>query len=100
MVLAECALVAAMVGDLELCLDWGSPAASLARELDVSIATDLLYEVVAIVLPYCGTRAVWELLPQLSRLNRTTDLEDEAEQKRTRRGPGTPGSDSLRTATG
>ena len=80
-VLAECALVAAMVGELELCLDWGSPAASLARELDVSIAADLLYEVVAIVLPYSDTRAVRELLPQLTRLNRTVDLEDEAEQK-------------------
>ena len=80
-VLAECALAAAMVGELELCLDWGSSAATLARELDVSIAADLLYEVVSLVLPYSDTRAVRELLPQLTRLNRTADLEDEMEQK-------------------
>ena len=80
-VLAECALVAAMVGDLELCLDWGSAAATLTRDLDVSIAADLLYEVVPIVLPYSDTRAVRELLPQLTRLNRTVDLEDEATQR-------------------
>jgi len=49
--------------------------------LDVSIAADILYEIVSIVLPYCDTRTVRELLPQLTRLNRTVDLEDEAEQK-------------------
>ena len=81
-VLAECALVAAMIGDLELCLDWGSPAASLAREMETSIAADLLYEIVPIILPYSDTRAVRELLPQLTRLNRTADLEDEVDQNR------------------
>jgi len=80
-VLAECALVAAMAGELDLCLDYGSAAATLTRELDVSLAADLLYEIVPIVLPYSDTRAVRELLPQLTRLNRTADLEDEAAQK-------------------
>ena len=80
-VLAESALVAAMVDELDLCLDYGSAAATLTRDLDVSIAADLLYEVVPILLPYSDTRSVRELLPQLTRLNRTADLEDEAEQR-------------------
>ena len=80
-VLAECALVAALVGELELCLDYGSAAAALTREMDVSVAADILYEVVPLVLPYSDTRAVRELLPQLTRLHRTADLEDEVEQK-------------------
>ena len=75
-VLAECALVAAMVGELELCLDWGGSAATLAREMDVSVAADVLYEIVPVVLPYSDTRAVRELLPQLTRVRRTGDLED------------------------
>ena len=79
-VLAEAALTAAIVGELELCLDYGSAAATLAREMDVSVATDLLYEVVSIVLPYSDTRAVRELLPQLTRLTRTTDLGTELER--------------------
>jgi hypothetical protein len=48
--------------------------------MDVSIAADILYEVVPRVLPYFDTRTVRELLPQLTRLNRTADLEHEAEQ--------------------
>jgi hypothetical protein len=76
-VLAEAALTAAIVGELELCLDYGSSAATLTRDMDVSVAADLLYEVVPIVLPYSDTRAVRELLPQLTRLTRTADLEDE-----------------------
>jgi len=80
-VLAEAALVAAKVNELDLCLDYGSSAAELAREMDVSIAADLLYQVVPLILPYSDTRAVRELLPQLTRLNRTADLEDEVEQK-------------------
>ena len=80
-VLAELALTAALVGELQLCLDHGSEAATLTREMDVSVAADLLHEVVPIVLPYSDTRAVRELLPQLTRLTRTTDLENEAEQK-------------------
>ena len=79
-VLAECALVAAIVGELDLCLDYGSAAATLTRELDVSFAADLLYEIVPILLPYSDTRAVRELLPHLTRLNRTAELEIEAEQ--------------------
>ena len=78
-VLAECALAAAMVGELELCLDYGSSAAALTRDLDVSVAADLLYQIVPIVLPYSDTRSVRELLPQLTRLNRAIDLEHEAE---------------------
>jgi hypothetical protein len=76
-VLAEAALTAAIIGELELCLDYGSAAAQLTREMNVSIAADLLYEVVPLVLPYSDTRAVRELLPELTRLNRTADLEDE-----------------------
>ena len=80
-VLAEAALATASVGEHQLCLEYGSLAATLTRELDVSIAADILYEIVQIVLPYSDTRAVRELLPQLTRLNRTTDLEDEAKHK-------------------
>jgi len=53
------------------------------RDLDVSIAADVPYEIVSIVLPYSDTRTVRELLPQLTRLNRTVDQE-EAERKRGR----------------
>ena len=81
MVLAEAALAAASVGEHQLCLEYGSLAATLTRDLDVSIAADILYEIVQIVLPYSDTRAVREVLPQLTRLTRTTDLENEAEQK-------------------
>ena len=79
---AEAALATASVGEHQLCLEYGSEAARLTRELDVSVAADLLYEVVRILLPYSDTRAVRELLPQLTRLNRTVDLEDEAERSR------------------
>ena len=78
-VLAECALVAAMTGELDLCLDWGSAAARLARELDVSLAADLLYEIVPIVLPYSDTRTVRELMPHLALLRRSADLIDQEE---------------------
>ena len=70
MVLAEAALVAALVGDLDLCLDYGSAAAVLVRELDASIAADVLYGVVPVLLPYSEARAVRELLPQLTQLTR------------------------------
>ena len=79
-VLAEAALTAAHVGELDLCLDHGSAAANLTRDMEVSIAADLLYEVVAVILPYSDTRAVRELLPQLTRLTRTADRESEVEQ--------------------
>ncbi|HET9169683.1 MAG TPA: helix-turn-helix transcriptional regulator [Actinospica sp.] len=75
-VLAECALVAALSGELELCLDYGASAAPLTREMDVSLASDLLYAVVPVVLPYSDTRAVRELLPQLTRLTRAIDREE------------------------
>ena len=78
---AEAALAAASVGEHQLCLQCGSLAATLTRDLDVSIAADILYQIVHILLPYSDTRSVRELLPQLTRLTRTVDLEDEAEQK-------------------
>ena len=81
-VLAEATLAAAIVGEHQLCLEYGSEAAALTRDMDVSIAADLLYEVVSVVLPYSDTGAIRELLPQLTRLNRTADLEDEAGQTR------------------
>jgi len=80
-VLAEAALAAASVGEHQLCLEYGSVAATLTRDLDVSVAADILYEIVSIVLPYSDTRPVRELLPQLTRLTRTRDLEDEADQR-------------------
>jgi hypothetical protein len=80
-VLAECALVAALAGELDLCLDYGASAAPLTREMDVSMASDLLYAVVPVVLPYSDTRAVRELLPQLTRLTRAIDREELAEME-------------------
>lgn len=80
MVLAECTLVAAMTDEFDLCPDHGSTAAELTRELDVSLGADLLYEIVPVLLPYSDTCAIRELLPKLTRLNRTADLENEAEQ--------------------
>jgi len=78
-VLAEVALTCAIVGELQLCLEYGSLAATLTRDMDVSTAADLLYEIVPIILPYSDTRAVRELLPQLTRLTRTADLTNAAE---------------------
>ena len=80
-VLAEAALTAAITGELELGLNWGNAAATLARELDVSLATDLLHEIVPILLLYSDTRSVRELLPQLALLTRTADREDETEDQ-------------------
>jgi hypothetical protein len=79
-VLAEAALAAAMVGELELCLDWGAKAATLAHKLDVSTAVDRLNDVLPVLLPFSDTKLVRDLLPQLARLKRTADLEDEAER--------------------
>jgi transcriptional regulator with XRE-family HTH domain len=42
-VLAECSLAAALIGELDLCLDYGSAAATLTRDLNVSIAADILH---------------------------------------------------------
>jgi hypothetical protein len=80
-VLAEAALTTAIVGEHALCLGYGSSAAALTCELEVGTASDLLYEIVPLLLPYSDTRAVRELLPQLSRLTRTVDLESTAEQE-------------------
>jgi hypothetical protein len=79
MVLAEAALTAAIIGELQLCLDYGSRAAVLTREMEVSTAADLLHEVIPIVLPYSDTRPVRKLLPQLTQLTRTADLHDDEE---------------------
>ena len=81
-VLAEAALTAAIVGDFKLCLDYGSIAAATTRDLDVSIAADLLHEVVPAILPYSDTRAVRELLPQLTMLTRSADRERGVEQEK------------------
>ena len=74
-VLAEATLTAAITGELSLCLDYGSAAASVARDLDVSVAADLLHEVTTVVLPCAGARPIRELLAQLSQVIRTSDLE-------------------------
>jgi hypothetical protein len=75
MVLAESALAAALAGEFELCLDYGGVAAGLARDLDMSLAADVLYAVVPIIMPHSNSRAVRELLPQLALLTRTADRE-------------------------
>jgi hypothetical protein len=75
MVLAESALAAALAGEFELCLDYGGAAAGLARDLDVSLAADVLYGVVPVLMPHSNARAVRELLPQLAQLTRTADRE-------------------------
>jgi hypothetical protein len=75
-VLAEAALAAAMVGELELCLDYGATAATLARDMDVSVASDILYSIVPLVLPYSDTKSIRELLPQLTRLLHPIDREE------------------------
>jgi hypothetical protein len=80
-VLAEAAPTAATLGQHQLCLDYGGEAATLTRDLNVSIAADLLHQIVPHLLPYSDTRSVRELLPRLTRLNRTADLEDEVEQR-------------------
>jgi ATP/maltotriose-dependent transcriptional regulator MalT len=72
-VLAEAALATAIVGDHKLCLDFGSAAAALTREMDVSLAADLLHEVISVVLPYSDSRAIRELLPQLAQVARTEE---------------------------
>lgn len=68
-VLAEAALTAAIVRVPELCLDYGSAAAGLALQMDVSVAVDLLCQIVPRVLPLSDSRPIQELLPQLSQLS-------------------------------
>jgi hypothetical protein len=53
-------------------LEHYSPVRLLEPTVDRHLAT---------ILPYSDTRAVRELLPQLTRLNRTADLENEAEAR-------------------
>ena len=72
-VLAEAALTAAIVCELKLCLDYGSAAAVLASDMDVSLALDLLYDVVQAVLPHSEADPIRELLPQLVLLPRSID---------------------------
>lgn len=78
-VLAEVSITAAIVGELDLCVTSGREAGTLTRELDVSIAADLLHDVVAILLPRSESRAVQELLPNLRKVRRSADREYEAE---------------------
>ncbi|HTJ66697.1 MAG TPA: hypothetical protein VL551_04140 [Actinospica sp.] len=80
-VLAEVALTAAILGDLKLCLEHGSAAATLTRDLGVSIAGDVLQEIIPVILPYSDTRPARELLPQLTRITRPRDREFEAQQE-------------------
>lgn len=85
-VLAEATLALAMSDELDRCLQYGREAAELTHELDVSIAADLLHQVIAELVAYSDTRSVQELLPHLTRLNRASDREDErdaAHQART-----------------
>lgn len=77
MVLAESALAAALCGEFELCLDYGAAAAGLARDLDVSLAADVLYGVIPVLMPHSSARPVRELLPQLALLPRSADRERE-----------------------
>jgi hypothetical protein len=86
MVLAESTLATALSGEFELCLDYGSVAVGLSCDLDVSLATDVLYSVVPVLMPHAGTRPVRELLPQLARLTRTADRERDWSDE-----PGKPG---------
>lgn len=69
-VLAEAALATALAGEFDLSLDYGSAAAVLARELEASLASDALYGAVPVLMPHSSSRAVRELLPQLTRLSR------------------------------
>lgn len=75
LVLAQSALATALAGEFELCLDYGSVAASLTRDLDVSLAEDVLSSVISVLLPHAGARPVRELLPQLRQLSRSSDRE-------------------------
>ena len=81
-VLAQVTIAAALVGDLKRCLDYGSAAAPLTRDLDVSVAADLLRDVIPVLLPYCDDRAVRELMPHLKQFISTVDREDGAEHGR------------------
>ena len=69
-VLAEATLATALAGEFELSLDYGSAATVLARELEVSPAIDVLYSAIPVLMPHATSRAVRELLPQLTRLSR------------------------------
>lgn len=81
-VLAQATIAAALVGDLTRTLDYGREVAPLTREFDVSVAADLLREVVSALLPYGDNRAVRELLPHLKHFTSTVDREADAEHGR------------------
>jgi hypothetical protein len=70
-VLAEATLTTAITAEHHLCLDYGSAAATLTRELDVKIAADLLHDTVSILLPHADTLPIRELLPQLALVPQT-----------------------------
>ncbi|MBR7827574.1 hypothetical protein KDK95_14745 [Actinospica sp. MGRD01-02] len=78
-VLAEAAFTAGYTGELKLCLEYGSAAAALTRTLAVSIAADLLHELVPLILPEAHSPAIRELLPQLAIVPRSADLAGQVE---------------------
>lgn len=65
-VFAEAALTAALTGEFALCLDYGTAAATLAHDLEVSVAAALLQQVVPIVLPHADRQPIRLLLPRLA----------------------------------
>ena len=57
---------AALTGEFALCLDYGTAAATLAHDLEVSVAAALLQQVVPIVLPHADRQPIRLLLPRLA----------------------------------
>ena len=78
MVLAEATLAATLAEEPELASRWAIPAATLTRELDVSIATDLLHEAATALMLHSDNRTVREVLPHLNALPHTTDAKNPA----------------------
>jgi hypothetical protein len=81
LVLAEAALAATLAEEPELAARWAIPAATLTRDLEVSIAADLLHEAATALIPYADNRTVREVLPHLNRLPRTTDPKNPANRR-------------------
>lgn len=79
-VLAEAAFTTGYTGELKLCLQYGSAAAALTRALTVSVAADLLHELVPLIVSETHNPAMRELLPQLAIVPRTADVADRSEE--------------------
>jgi hypothetical protein len=73
-VLAEAAFTTGYTGELKLCLQYGSAAAALTRALTVSVAADLLHELLPLIVPETHNPAIRELLLQLAAVPRSADL--------------------------